>query len=332
VSLLLPLTLAGPGGIRNGRPFLFDSQVYVGSSLLNRGPVDWYRFGATSEYARRVRIERRSVRLLVRGLLCSVLATGAWGQWYGGNWGYPPRAPFPRAVVVNETPAPATRCYREEYAQTRQITYLIAFKDNVIRAAIEYWVNGNILYYVTLDHERRTAVLDSVDRALSERLNSEQNVPFYLPAERREAELWRRLEQQLNLILETRHSARGLIVSISDVQFDFNQHTLTPWAREKLAKVAGILLAYGGLCPRLEGYTDNIGGDEYNLRLSRMRADAVRQYLISQGVPPGNVTAVGLGRAAPVASNDTAAGRQQNRRVEMVLSGDAIGIAVTAGR
>jgi outer membrane protein OmpA-like peptidoglycan-associated protein len=278
-----------------------------------------------------------------------VLATGAWGQWYGRNWGYadpgygpypsyyplysnpgvsvvyPPRAPFPQVVVVNETPA-------QEYAQTRQITYLIAFKDNVIRAAIEYWVNGNILYYVTLDHERRTAVLDSVDRVLSERLNSEQNVPFYLPAEHREAELWRRLEQQLNLILETRHSARGLIVSISDVQFDFNKHTLTPWAREKLAKVAGILLAYSGLCPQLEGYTDNIGGDEYNLRLSRMRADAVRQYLISQGVPPGNVTAVGMGRAAPVAPNDTAAGRQQNRRVEMVLSGDAIGIAVTAGR
>ena len=132
---------------------------------------------------------------------------------------------------------------------------------------------------------------------------------------------------QLNTILETRESARGLIVNINDVLFDFNKYTLKPGAREKLAKVAGILLAYPGLKVQLEGHTDSVGTDEYNLKLSDQRAGAVREYLLSQGVPMTNLTAVGFGKASPVASNDTAAGRQQNRRVEMVVSGEPIGVA-----
>jgi len=148
-------------------------------------------------------------------------------------------------------------------------------------------------------------------------------------AEREKAELRQRLEQQLNMILETRATARGLIVNISDVLFDFNKYTLKPGAREKLAKVSGILLAYPGLRLQLEGHTDNIGTDEYNLILSQRRADSVRDYLVSQGVGAANVTSIGLGKADPVASNDNGAGRQQNRRVEMVVSGDAIGIPVT---
>jgi len=138
----------------------------------------------------------------------------------------------------------------------------------------------------------------------------------------------KRLEQQLSMILETRESARGLIVNISDVLFDFNKYTLKPGAREKMAKVSGILLAYPGLHLQLEGHTDSIGTDEYNMTLSQKRADTVRDYLISQGVQDANVSAVGLGKENPVASNDTDAGRQQNRRVEMVVSGDVIGIPV----
>ena len=148
-------------------------------------------------------------------------------------------------------------------------------------------------------------------------------------AENEKAELRQRLEQQLNMILETRQTARGLIVNISDVLFDFNKYTLKPGAREKLAKVSGILLAYPGLRLQLEGHTDSIGTDEYNLTLSQKRADAVRDYLVSQGVLAANVSSVGLGKENPVASNDTNEGRQQNRRVEMVVSGDAIGIPVT---
>jgi len=139
-------------------------------------------------------------------------------------------------------------------------------------------------------------------------------------------QLRERLRAQLNAVLETRETARGLIVNINDVLFDFNQYTLKPGAREKLAKVSGILLAYPGLKLQLEGYTDSVGSDDYNLKLSQERADAVRDFLAEQGVTPQNITAVGLGKADPVASNDTAAGRQQNRRVELVVSGQSIGI------
>jgi len=135
----------------------------------------------------------------------------------------------------------------------------------------------------------------------------------------------------LNLILETRESQRGLIVNISDVLFDFNKYTLKPGAREKLAKVSGILLAYPGLKIQLEGHTDSIGSDEYNQKLSEQRAGAVRDYLTSQGVAPNDTTAVGLGKADPVASNTTDAGRQKNRRVEMVVSGEPIGIGDITG-
>jgi outer membrane protein OmpA-like peptidoglycan-associated protein len=133
------------------------------------------------------------------------------------------------------------------------------------------------------------------------------------------------LSEQLNKILETRDSARGLIVSMSDVLFDTGQYTLKPGAREKLAKVAGILIAYPGLAIQVGGYTDNVGGDDMNQKLSENRAGAVRDFLIQQGVETNSVSAVGFGNTLPVASNDNSAGRQENRRVELVVSGDAIG-------
>jgi outer membrane protein OmpA-like peptidoglycan-associated protein len=139
-------------------------------------------------------------------------------------------------------------------------------------------------------------------------------------------QLRERLKDQLNSVLATRETQRGLIVNINDVLFDFGKYTLKEGAREKLAKVSGILLAYPGLKVQVEGHTDNIGSDQYNMTLSQHRADAVRDYLVSEGVPQDSVTAVGLGEGGPVASNDTAAGRQQNRRVDMVVSGSPIGV------
>jgi outer membrane protein OmpA-like peptidoglycan-associated protein len=133
------------------------------------------------------------------------------------------------------------------------------------------------------------------------------------------------LSEQLNKILETRDSARGLIVSMSDVLFDTGQYSLKPGAREKLAKVAGILIAYPGLNIQVGGYTDNVGGDDMNQKLSENRAGAVRDYLVQQGVETNSVSAIGFGNTLPVASNDNSAGRQENRRVELVVSGDAIG-------
>jgi outer membrane protein OmpA-like peptidoglycan-associated protein len=139
-----------------------------------------------------------------------------------------------------------------------------------------------------------------------------------------------RLSEQLNRILQTRDSARGLIVSMSDVLFDTGKYSLKPGAREKLAKVAGILLAYPGLNIEVGGYTDNVGGDQMNQTLSENRAGSVRDYLVQQGVTTNSVSAKGFGNSLPVASNDNSAGRQQNRRVELLVSGEAIGHPVNS--
>src|ERR1700680_1987163 len=134
-----------------------------------------------------------------------------------------------------------------------------------------------------------------------------------------------RLLAQLNQVLQTRDSARGLIVSMPDVLFDFNKYTLKPEARERLARISGIVLAYPDLRLQVEGYTDSIGSDEYNQELSEKRAATVRDYLVSSGVSINNVVAQGFGKADPVADNSTAAGRKLNRRVDLVVSGDVIG-------
>ena len=139
-----------------------------------------------------------------------------------------------------------------------------------------------------------------------------------------------RLSEQLNRILQTRDSARGLIVSMSDVLFDTGKYSLKPGAREKLAKVAGILVSYPGLNIEVGGYTDNIGGDVMNQTLSENRASSVRNYLVDQGVATNSVTSKGFGNTLPVASNDSSSGRQQNRRVELLVSGEAIGSPVNA--
>lgn len=136
-----------------------------------------------------------------------------------------------------------------------------------------------------------------------------------------------RLAAQLNQVLKTRDTARGLIVSMPDVLFAVNKYTLKPEARERLAKISGIVEAYPDLKLQVEGFTDSTGGDAYNLELSQKRADTVKAYLISSGVPPDHITSEGFGKANPVADNSSASGRKLNRRVDMVVSGAAIGTA-----
>jgi outer membrane protein OmpA-like peptidoglycan-associated protein len=149
-------------------------------------------------------------------------------------------------------------------------------------------------------------------------------------AETEKAAMRTKLAAQLNSILQTRDSARGLIVSMSDVLFDSGKYSLKPGAREKLAKVAGILLAYPSLNIEVGGYTDNVGGDAMNQTLSENRAGSVRDYLVQQGVGTNSVSSRGFGNTLPVSSNENAAGRQQNRRVELLVSGEAIGVPVNA--
>jgi outer membrane protein OmpA-like peptidoglycan-associated protein len=162
------------------------------------------------------------------------------------------------------------------------------------------------------------------------RLAAEEAQQSAQQAETDKAAMRTKLSEQLNSILQTRDSARGLIVSMSDVLFDTGKYSLKPGAREKLAKVAGILLAYPGLNIEVGGYTDNVGGDAMNQTLSENRAGSVRDYLVQEGVATNSVSAKGFGNTLPVASNDNSAGRQQNRRVELLVSGDAIGSPVNA--
>ena len=162
------------------------------------------------------------------------------------------------------------------------------------------------------------------------RLTAQQALAGAQQAETDKAAMRTRLSEQLNSILQTRDSARGLIVSMSDVLFDTGKYSLKPGAREKLAKVAGILLAYPSLNIEVGGYTDNVGSDDMNQTLSENRAGSVRDYLVKEGVLTNAVSARGFGNTLPVASNDNSSGRQQNRRVELLVSGEAIGVPVNA--
>jgi outer membrane protein OmpA-like peptidoglycan-associated protein len=151
-----------------------------------------------------------------------------------------------------------------------------------------------------------------------------------LQAEQEREQTRSRLLQQLNQVLQTRESARGLIVDMPDVLFDTAKYTLKPGARERLAKVAGILMAYPDLHVQVEGHTDNVGGVEYNQQLSEKRAAAVREFLVQQGVKSTDIESRGFGMDQPVATNATTAGRQLNRRVDLVVTGQAIGTTVGA--
>jgi outer membrane protein OmpA-like peptidoglycan-associated protein len=166
--------------------------------------------------------------------------------------------------------------------------------------------------------EERAASMAALDSAAKDKAR--------LIAERSELRIL--LLKQFNAVLQTRDTARGLIVNMSDVLFDTAKSTLRPSAREKLAKVAGIVSGHPGLRLEVEGFTDSVGGDAYNQQLSENRGDSVRDYLVLQGMPGTSVTAKGFGETRPVADNGTAQGRQQNRRVELVISGEVIGTVI----
>jgi outer membrane protein OmpA-like peptidoglycan-associated protein len=167
------------------------------------------------------------------------------------------------------------------------------------------------------DSDRNRAAAASSDAQLQQALRERE-------------ELRARLLQQFNLILETRDTARGLVVNMSDVLFDSGKYTLRPLAREKLAKISGIVLGYPSLKLAVEGNTDSVGTESFNQQLSEQRAEGVRSYLTQQGVPASSTTATGFGKNRPIASNDTSEGRQQNRRVELIVSGEVIGTKIVS--
>jgi len=171
--------------------------------------------------------------------------------------------------------------------------------------------------------QQKQALAVEADKA---RKAAEESDRLRQQAEQEKADLRAQLLQQLNTILATRDTARGLIANMSDVLFKTGSYELLSGARERLAKVSGIVIAHPGLHLEVEGHTDAVGGDDYNQKLSENRAQAVRDYLVQQGIPDNSIVSRGLGKTQPVATNDTPDGRQQNRRVELVLSGEAIGL------
>jgi outer membrane protein OmpA-like peptidoglycan-associated protein len=173
--------------------------------------------------------------------------------------------------------------------------------------------------------EAERARLDAESARAAAEAQAQQARSLAEQADREKAQLREQLRVQLNTILETRETARGLVINVSDVLFDFDSANLKPGAREKVARIAGILQSHPDLKILVEGHTDSVGSDEYNLRLSERRADSVRAGLVQQGVNRDVVGTAGFGESKPVASNGTAAGRQQNRRVEVVVSGESIG-------
>jgi outer membrane protein OmpA-like peptidoglycan-associated protein len=144
-------------------------------------------------------------------------------------------------------------------------------------------------------------------------------------AQAQTAALRAQLLKQLNEVLQTTDTPRGLVVNMADVLFETNRYALSSDAQLKLAKLSGIIQAHPGLNLAIEGYTDTTGTPDYNLKLSQQRADAVRDFLVSQGLSADAISSKGLGQADPVADNGTAAGRKLNRRVEIIVSGEVIG-------
>jgi len=180
----------------------------------------------------------------------------------------------------------------------------------------------------TSDAEADRLKRENADQKAANQADLDRAAKDKAQAETEKAELRAQLLTQFNVILQTRDTVRGLIVNMDDVLFDTAKFSLRPLAREKLAKVAGIVSGHPGLRLDVEGHTDSVGGDDYNQQLSERRGATVRDYLTGQGMATGSVTSKGFGKTQPVASNETVQGRQQNRRVELVISGEIIGTVI----
>ncbi len=228
------------------------------------------------------------------------------------------RAQTARRVQADADRAAAERAKAEAEAATAEARRQMA-------AAEKAKAEAEAAQQAAMEQQRQLAAqADQARQAAAEAERLRQK------AEQDQLQLRTMLLDQFNQILQTRDTARGLIVNMSDVLFDSGRYTIKPGTKEKLARLSGIVLGHPGLRLEVEGHTDSVGGDEYNMRLSENRAFTVRDYLISQGINADYVSARGFGKTMPVGDNGTAAGRQANRRVEMIISGEIIGTTLSA--
>jgi outer membrane protein OmpA-like peptidoglycan-associated protein len=176
--------------------------------------------------------------------------------------------------------------------------------------------------------EADAARAEAAAEAEKARQAAEEADRLRMQAEQEKNQLREQLLQQFNAVLPTVETTRGLVVNMQDVLFDTAKYTLKEPAKIALAKIAGIVESHPGLNLQVEGYTDSTGTAAFNQKLSEQRANAVRDFLMSQGVNSQTMTAVGYGDQYPVASNDTSHGRALNRRVQLVVSGEIIGVKI----
>lgn len=197
---------------------------------------------------------------------------------------------------------------------------LVAAEAEANRLAAEQARAAAVAEQAKLEAQRQNLQREA-EQARADAVKAQQGLR---DADAERARLREQLRAQLNAILVTKESARGLIVNMSDVLFETAKWQLKPGAREKLARVGGIISGHPELKLEVEGHTDSVGSDEYNQTLSERRAASVRDFLLTQGVRAESISARGFGESRPVADNESSTGRQQNRRVEIVVSGDSI--------
>ena len=222
------------------------------------------------------------------------------------------------AAAAAEAAAKADAAASEKAKQQAEIQRLQAERDAAQQAQARAEAEA-------AQHAAQLQSQQDQQRAEQERQKALEAEAAAEQAEKEKEQLRAQLLEQFNRILPTTDTPRGLKVNMADVLFDFGKYELKSPAREALAKMSGIVIAHTGLKLAVEGYTDSVGSDTFNLTLSQNRADTVRAYLVNQGLDPNTITATGYGKSNPVASNDTSEGRQQNRRVEIIISGEVIG-------
>jgi outer membrane protein OmpA-like peptidoglycan-associated protein len=194
----------------------------------------------------------------------------------------------------------------------------IKWKKKDGRSAVEHYA------YVASQWVKIASLIaqsNETDRELESMARERRNVTLDL----REAELLKARSEAQDLqrqmaALQAEKTERGMVLTLSDVLFDVNESTLAPGSRRNIAKIASFMKRYPERLAMIEGHTDSMGDDDYNLDLSRDRAFAVRQALISQGIAASRISTQGFGESMPVASNTTAASRQENRRVEIIFA------------
>jgi len=241
-----------------------------------------------------------------------------------------------RAAAAAAAKAQAEEKAAAEAAETKKLADAEARRQAEIAAAKEAQMKAEAARQAELAEAKQAQmkaaaeIADAKAKAEADALRAKEEAAKADADRARQAaeDLRAQLLEQFNRILETRDTVRGLVITMADVLFDTGKYELRAPTREQLAKLCGVLLAHSGLNLEVEGYTDSTGTDDFNQKLSEQRASTVRDYLVTQGLASGSVTSKGFGKEMPVASNDTSAGRQKNRRVELIVSGEIIGTTI----